>query len=277
MAKGKDKEHAEAKRPQGSDPRRRLPGLAWPSIALVLIVAGVLIGMYGAGEGPPDKPEPPRAAIVDQLSVLLMNETFITEVTTELEEFGFEVDLYQGDEITVDLYRELPTRNYKLIIFRAHSGIMGEGDEAHVETVIFTNERYNRLRHWSDQIAGRLRMATVGIYQPIVFGIPPEFITDSMIGRFDDAVVIMMGCSGSYLDDLAMSFVEKGALAYLGWDDIVGLHYVDRATAYLVRQLCSEGLTIEEAVAGTMAHIGADPTYKAELSYYPSLSGGRTL
>jgi len=52
---------------------------------------------------------------------------------------------------------------------------------------------------------------------------------------------------------------------------------VDRATAYLVRQLCSEGLTIEEAVANTMTHIGPDPQYKAELKYYPSGSGGKTL
>lgn len=257
--------------------KRRLPRFAWLLIAVAIVGIVVLIRLYPPGQPPFGNPDTPRAAIVDQLSVLLENPAFIAEVSGQLEEYGFQIDLYQGDDVTVDLYRELPAQNYKLIVFRSHSGIMGQGDEAHVETVLFTNEKYNRLSHWSDQIAGRLRMATVGIYQPVLFGIPPEFITDSMTGRFADTIVIMMGCSGSSLDDLAMSFVEKGALAYLGWDDIVGLHYVDRATGYLIRQLCSGGLTIEEAVASTMTHIGPDPQYKAELKYYPSDSGGKTL
>jgi len=272
MGEKRERDHA------GSEPtKRRLPRFAWMLVALAILGVVFLIRPSLPAQQPPHNSETPRAAIIDQLSVLQENPAFIAEVKGQLQGYGLEVDLYQGDEITVDLFRELPTRNYRMIVLRAHSGLMGQGDEGHVETVIFTNEKYNRLSHWSDQLAGRLRTATVGRYQPIVFGIPPEFITDSMNGRFDDTVVIMMGCSGTYLDDLAMGFIEKGALAYLGWDDIVGLHYVDRATAYLVRQLCSEGLTIEEAVASTMAHIGADPKYKAELKYYPSGSGDKTL
>ena len=277
LARGKHKKHARTKRVQGKRLWRRLPRSAWISIAVVLAVAGVLAGIYGVGRSSPGYAGPPRAAIVDQLSVMLVNEEFLTEVTTELEEFGFEVDLYQGEEVDVKLYRELPARGYKLIIFRAHSGLVGEGEEVHVQTLIFTNESFSMARHWSDLFAGRLHMATVGEGYPEVFGIPREFITDGMEGEFDDTIVIMMGCSGIYIPDLAMGFIDNGALAYLAWNATVDLDYVDKATPYLIRQLCSEGLTIQEAVANTMAHIGPDPTYEAELKYYPARRGDSRL
>ncbi len=277
MAKGKHKKQTRTKRVEDKRLWGRLPRFAWISIAVVIAVTAVLLGIYGVGRSAPGYTGPPRAAIVDQLSVMLVNEAFITQVTTELEEFGFEVDLYQGDEVDVDLYRELPTLGYKLIIFRAHSGLVGEEDVVHVQTLLFTNEDYSRVRHWDHQFAGRLHMATVGEGYPTVFGIPQEFITDGMEGRFDDTIVIMMGCSGIYIPDLATGFIEKGALAYLAWNATVDLHYVDEATPYLIRQLCSEGLTIQEAVANTMAHIGPDPTYDAELKYYPARRGDSRL
>ena len=273
------------KRPKGrqtkarqAEGRRRLWGLprfAWPLIALA--IAGIVLLIVVPGRTPPAYTGPPRAAIVDQLSVLQVNEAFITEITRELEEYGLEVDLYQGDEIDVNFYRELPTRGYKLIIFRAHSGILGEHEVVHYQTLLFTNEEYSKAKHWPDQFAGRLHMATVGDDHPMVFGIPPEFITDGMNGRFDDTVVIMMGCSGIHLPDLAKAFIEKGASVYMAWNATVDLHYVDKATPYLVRQLCSEKATIQEAVANTMAEIGPDPRYSAELHYYPSRIGSNTL
>jgi len=277
LAKGKHKKHARTKRSEGKRLLGRLPRLAWISIAVILVVTGVLAGIYGVGRSTPGYAGPPRAAIVDQLSVMMVNQAFITEVTRELEEFGFEVDLYQYDEVDVDLYRKLPTLGYRVIIFRAHSGLVGEGEEVHVQTLLFTNEDFSMMRHRNDLFAGRLHMATVGEEDDTVFGIPQEFITDGMKGRFDDTIVIMMGCSGIYIPDLATGFIEKGALAYLAWNATVDLHYVDEATPYLIRQLCSEGLTIREAVANTMAHIGPDPTYAAELKYYPARRGDSRL
>jgi predicted Zn-dependent protease len=101
-----------------------------------------------------------------------------------------------------------------------------------------------------------------------------------MEGRFDGTVIIMMGCSGIALTDLAEAFIDKGASVYVAWDRSVGLNYVDDATPYLIKQLCSEKLTIEEAVDNTMAAIGPDPEYGAELEYYydpPSHNRDKTL
>ncbi len=85
-----------------------------------------------------------------------------------------------------------------------------------------------------------------------------------------------MGNPG-YITDLAEAFVEKGASAYLAWNASVDLDYVDKATSYLIEQLCSEKATINEAVDGTMDVIGPDPRYKAVLKYYPARNGDKTL
>jgi len=268
------------KQVKGKPTKRRLPWFAWLLIALAIAGIVVIVRIYPMGQPSPDNAGNGTAAIVDQLSSFQENEDFITEVTNELEDYGFEVDLYQGDNITVDFYRQLSTHGYKLIIFRAHSGLLAEDEEVKMRTVLFTNEEYRQSAHLPEQLRDQLVMARVDERYPMVFGIPPKFIRESMEGKFDDTVVIMMGCSGLFLTDLAPAFVEKGASVYLAWNGSVELYYVDEATPYLVTQLCSGNLTIKEAVDSTMDIIGPDPEHRAGLEYYPSYpsdSGDKTL
>ena len=263
-----------------------MPWFAWLLIALGVASIVVFVRIYPIDQPSPDHARNDTAVIVDQLSSLQENEDFIIEVIKELEDYGFKIDLYQGDDITVEFYRQLPTHGYKLIIFRAHSGLLVQNGEVIWRTVLFTNEEYSSSGYVLEQILGQLVMGTAceGCY-PVMFGITPEFISTeistgkitSMEGRFYDTVVIMMGCSGICLPDLAKAFVDKGASVYLAWDDSVSLYYVDEATSYLMRQLCSGNLSIKEAVDSTMAVIGADPEYGAELKYYPSSNGDKTL
>jgi hypothetical protein len=82
--------------------------------------------------------------------------------------------------------------------------------------------------------------------------------------------------------DMAEAFIDKGASVYLAWDRSVELYYVDEATPYLIDQLCSEQLTIREAVDNTMDVdvIGPDPNYGAQLECYydpASHNGDKTL
>jgi len=236
----------------------------------------VFVRVYPRGHSPNNTGRP-RAAIVDQLSSLQENETFIANVTGELEDYGFEVDLWRGDNITVDFYRGLPGRGYELIIFRAHSGILeGEGGTI-LKTTLFTNEEYSEMKYLPEQLEDRLFMAKIAEGYDWMFSISQKFIRQSMTKNFDNTVVIMMGCSGIYLPDLAEAFVDKGASAYLAWDASVLLDYTDEATLYLIGQLCSENATIKEAVSSTMDVVGPDPQYGAELKYYPSGSGDKTL
>jgi hypothetical protein len=267
------------KQTKGKLPKRRLPWFAWLLIALAIAGVVVFVRIYPMGQPSPDNGGKPRAVIVDQLSSIQENEGFITEVTKELEDYGFTVDLYQGNEITVEFYRQLPTRGYKLIIFRAHSGLLAHDEQVIVKTTLFTNEEYSQSKYVYEQLDNRLLMARVGEGYPMVFGIPPEFIRGSMKGKFDDSVIIMMGCSGLYLSDLAEAFVDKGASLYLAWSGSVELNYVDEATPYLINQLCSGNLTIKEAVNSTMDvnGIGPDPEHKSWLKYYPLGNGDKTL
>jgi len=218
-----------------------------------------------------------RAAIVDQLHTLQPNQAFIKEVTQELEDYGFAVDVYQGDEVSVDLYRQLPSYGYKLIIFRAHSGLLGSQGEVTYRTCLFTNEPYSKTRHVKEQLADQLAMARIDENYSWVFGIGAKFVTQSMEGRFPDTVIIMMGCSCLYLDDLAQAFIQKGASTYMGWDMSVRLDYVDEATPILVTNLCSNGMMVKEALDKTMAHVGPDPDYHAHLKYYPRGSGNKAI
>ena len=273
MAKGKAK-----KQVKGKPPARRVPWFAWVGIAAA--IAGIVIFVRSSVSNEPAVSGPPgelRAAIVDQLHSLQPNQAFIDEVTAELEDYGFEVDLWQGGEVTVDFYGGLPAYGHDLIIFRAHSGLIGSKEERIERTCLFTNELYSETEHVAQQLSDQLAMARVDEYRPWVFGIGDEFVARSMEGEFDDTVIIMMGCSCLYLEDLAEAFIDKGASAYLAWDATVDLGYVDGATPILVKKLCSEELTIGEAVAETMAEKGPDPRYGAELKYYPANVGSQTI
>jgi hypothetical protein len=257
-----------------------LPRFVWLIVALGIAGIVVFVRLYPMGQPSPDSGGGLKAVIVDQLSSIRENDAFVANVTRQLEKYGFEVDLYQRDEVDVYLYRQLATRGYRLIIFRAHSGLLAENEVTQDRTVLFTNEGYSQAKYIPEQLNDQLVMARVGEGYPMVFGIPPKFITETMEGGFDDAVVIMMGCSGLFVRDLAKAFVDKGASVYVGWNGSVELYYIDEATPYLVEQLCSGNLTIREAVDNTMDIIGPDPVHKAGLEYYPlypSDSGDKTL
>jgi len=260
--------------------KRGLPWFAWLLIALGIAGIVVFVRLYPMSQPAPRNGGELKAVIVDQLSSVQENDAFVTSVTEELENYGFQVDVCQGSNVTVDFYRELTTHGYKLIIFRAHSGLLAENEVTQDRTVLFTNEEYSQWEHYPEQLNDQLVMARVSDRYPMVFGIPPKFIKEAIEGEFDDTVVIMMGCSGLFLRDLAPAFIDKGASVYVGWNGSVELYYVDEATPYLIEQLCSGNRTIKEAVADTMEVIGPDPEHGSGLKYYPTHSsdvGHRTL
>jgi len=256
----------------------------------IILISAVLFSLScSASSNPPNHvpspptnspnppPDLPRAAIIDQLCVLQPNQTLLDQLTQELEDYGFEVDIYQGDEITVDFYRSLAEPGYKLIIFRAHSGLLsGEGEVVN-KTSLFTNEPYSETKHIKEQLSDQLAMARIDKNHPYVFSIRDKFVTQSIKGKFNNTAIIMMGCSCLFIDDLAQAFIAKGASVYLAWGATVGLGYVDQATIYLMKQLCQEKTTVKKAVSNTMTTIGPDPQFGARLKYFPPQSSDKTL
>ena len=284
MSKAKAKKQTQGKSSKGGS-----PWFGWLFIAIGVAGIVIFIRTVPMSQSQPDHAGNATAAIIDQLSASFQeNEQFTANVTKELEDYGFDVDVYQGGNITVDFYRRLPTYGYKLIVFRAHSGILEQDGEVVPRTVLFTNEEYSESRYALEQVYGQLTMGGACQGCPMMFGITPEFVraqgvvgqATDMEGRFDDTVIIMMGCSGIALPDLAQAFIDKGASIYLAWDRSVELYYVDEATPHLVNQLCSGDLTIREAVRNTMDVMGPDPNHGAELQFYydpPSHNGDKTL
>ena len=273
MAKRKTKKQAKGKPRFG-----RFPWFLWLAIGLgiIAVVAFVLTRPESESVIFPHT-DGLRAAIVDQLYSRQPNQAFIEQTTQELKDYGFEVDVYQGDDVTVDLYRQLPSYGYKLIIFRVHSGLLvGEEDVTDI-TWLFTSEPYSRMRYFFQQLRGQVTHATIREDAPEVFAISAKFITNGMENQFTNTVIIMMGCAGFYSEDLAQAFIQEGASTYMAWNVSVGLSYVDDATTALVEKLCLKELTIAEAVAETMKEKGPDPSFGAVLQYYPPASANKTL
>lgn len=93
---------------------------------LVLLASAVLPLLLSCRPAAPDYVADlkPRAAIVDQLHILSPNPAFIDKAVDLLESYGFSVDVWEGEQVTVDFYRELASYGYRLIVLRAHGGIM---------------------------------------------------------------------------------------------------------------------------------------------------------
>jgi hypothetical protein len=217
-----------------------------------------------------------KAAIVDQLSFTQPNQTFIRTATAILTEAGFTVDYYSGSEVSVELYRNLPTCGYRLIILRVHSSATDlQGRRGPV--TLFTSERLSHTKYVYEQLTDQLLGVGYSIEEKergiIYFGITPLFVANSMKGRFQDTIIIMMGCEGLNNTFMAKAFVEKGAKVYIGWNQGVLASHTDSAVSHLLRKFLLEKLTLKESVQETLKEVGFDPVYKSLLIYYPIEAG----
>lgn len=255
----------ESSRGKGGRLRRAAVVLVAVALLSTALAAGLLLsGLIGGG------PSGSRAVIVDQLSLTQPNPDFAASATDILKRADYAVDYFPGEEVTVDFYRYLPTHDYDLIILRVHSGMTVErdaetGQETATEYVtLFTGEPYREDKYPQEQI-GRLGKAHYYEGAPPLFGIAPGFITDSMQGSFDEALIVMMGCDGLRSPRTAQAFLDKGARAFVSWTEAVSASHTDAATLRLLEHLLIDKLPTRDAIARTMAEVGPDPLYGAEL------------
>ena len=243
--------------------------------ALVGVVAIVLAALAGAGAllarggGGPETPTK-SAAIVDQLSLTQPNPEFVSSARGTLAEAGYAVDYFPGEQVTVDLYRTLPERDYDVVILRVHAGITNEVDYASGESSkteyvsLFTGEPYDANKYAGEQL-NRLGKARYYEGAPPLFGIGPDFVKYSMEGTFDDTLIVMMGCDGLRSQRTAEAFLDRGAGAFVSWSKPISASHTDAATDRLLELLLIDGLPTAEAVSQTAAEVGPDPEYQGEL------------
>ena len=218
-----------------------------------------------------------NAVIIDQLYLSIPDDNFLQTISKDLNNYGFNVIIYKGKQVNVNLFKNLPSLNPKLIIIRAHSGISTVNGKLVDKTYIFTNERYSHVKYTTEQLREELLPAKTSVNAPGYFAIGPKFITNEMNGSFHNTVVLMAGCTGLHAKDLAMAFIEKGAMCYLAWDASVGSDYLDKAVLNFIPNLLNPKNKIKDAVKETMNQIGPDKTYNAYLEYFPPPAGNSTF
>jgi hypothetical protein len=218
----------------------------------------------------------PRAAIVDQLGSQYPNPALIDKLTEQLEQYGFGVTVFSGEQVNVDLYRRLPEYGFRLIIFRAHSDLTEDNQETG-RTLLYTNEPYSKFKYVQHQLNDRIIPAHAEEDEAVNFALSSRFISEAKQGNFHHSIIIMMGCASLRLPDMAQAFIEKGALAYIGWSGIVTLNHVDDTTPVLIDNLFHSGLNIKESLARTIEGKGVDPYYESFPLYYPYESGDYIL
>lgn len=240
------------------------------SVALVnalAVVIGLLIGaLLLFGPATDDSPDGYKAAIVDQLGLAEPNPSFVGAATRMLEQAGYEVDYYASEEVTIDVYRDLPKHGYDYIILRVHSGPRRRPDRTFTDQLfLFSSEPYSRGMYIAPQLAEYLGHGRYQEEGPEYLGIGPGFVRSSMRGDFDGTTIIMMGCNGLTTSTTAEALLARGAKAVVSWDGDVSAPHTDAATERLLEHLVSEGLTPQDAVARTAAEVGPDPAYGSEL------------
>lgn len=245
-------------------------GLGFALVCVFVFVAGGQISAAVAGEKPAL-----RAAIVDHLSESYPNPGFVEEASTLLRESGYSVDYYEAKEVTVELYRALPSHDYGLVLLRVHSAYIPK----YLSLAMFTSEPYTKRRYVYEQLRNRV---AAGYVEPYEEGdqkylvVTDKFVRFSMEGSFDDTLVIMMGCTG-IKKCAASAFIEKGAKAYIGWTGSVSAAHTDRTTIRLLKELLEKDRPVKEAVFGTMRTVGPDPKFNSTLLFWPIQAGEETL
>lgn len=213
--------------------------------------------------------------IVDQF--YSQSPGFTDQVVGFLEEHGITYKVHRDADVTIELYRKLPTFGYRLIILRVHAGVSEELEEH--PTFLFTAESYTTGEYVVEQLTDQVMSGVMNPDRPEnpVFTVGPMFVRMSMEGDFRGATIVLSSCLGLYNHYLAEALIEKGARVFMSWDEKVSLEHTDEGTLTLLEALLIERLTIKEAVEKVMEDVGPDPVYNSKLRYYPPESGKHIL
>lgn len=184
---------------------------------------------------------------------------------------GYEVEVFSGEQVTVDLYRRLPSKNYGVIILRVHSTSTMEVSQTRTVSgapvFLLTGERQNYLDYSYEQLMGYVR--PVKIDAGTFLGVGSEFVAKRMEGTFPNTLIIIAGCESMRNKDLASALVARGASNVIGWSDSVELEHNDKAIISLAKALFERRLSTTSAILATMNEIGKDPAFQSVLLSYP--------
>lgn len=213
-----------------------------------------------------------NAAIIDQLATDFPNPQFVENATSLLKDHGFNVNYY-NESLTVEFFRKLAQDSYGIIMLRVHTALR----EDNKAVDIFTSETFSNSAHREEQNSGQLVKgvlnSSLGV-QKEYFAITSRFIED-LDGSFPKSIILAMGCWSlkSGCEQLAKSFISKGARAYIGWTDLVLPQDTDDENIKLLKLLL-ENSTIDYCLSHTRSHtyFVNNQRITTQLASYPSSS-----
>lgn len=218
---------------------------------------------------------PPKALIIDQLYDEMPNESLHKMAAEYFENAGYKLDIITTKDVTVDLYKKLPSMNYKYVIVRTH------GAENVQDVVLFTGEKYSEDEYVNEQLFGEVKKAApflevsynfdghdsdkwivvndttrykISSITPDIetknefFAIAPNLVKNGMNGKFDDTVFILGGCNTMSNPSLAKSLIDRGASAVIGWDNKVGNYDNDVALLATLSNILVKNMELTQAV-----------------------------
>lgn len=260
--KGREVEQKHRAGVKESDDNRSSGKLRSKRLRTTVIVASFLliltIGLFvwnSSNRTPPDSGqqpglEVPKAAILDGLYSESPNITFSQTLTNYLSAAGYTVDIFRGENVTIDLLRNIA--GYKVVILRLHSTI----DPDFRNLYVFSGEPYNTSGYDSPVRQGR---TTEGkeYFATTIFSLGSFARADAL----KDSTVILMGCNGTGDPHSIDRLFKKGVKVYFGWTGYVELSHTDEATLSLVKALYLKKLNPEQAVQEAMTEVGPDQSY----------------
>lgn len=203
--------------------------------------------------------EMPKAAIIDGLYSLFPNPSFVQSVTGNLSAAGFKVDVFRGENVTINLLRNV--NGYKVLILRLHSAVGPDGF-----LYLFSGEPYSPTEYVFEQRSGSVRKGITDDRDEF-FAINAAILGKENPSGLNDSTLILMGCNGTSDEMTIDVLLEQRVKTYISWSGKVGPAHTDEATMILVNALYIQKLNVGNAVAKTMTEVGPDPTFKSILEY----------
>ena len=170
------------------------------------------------------------AVIVDQLYGENTGFGFVEHTQGLLNEKGYEVRVFQGEEVTLDLFYDT-VWDMEIIILRMHSGVFDK------RTWLFTHEEYNPSKHVLEQLSRDVNIGRCKSVDYPVFTLSSSFFQRNI--DFNGGLLVIMGCNGLDEVDLVSSFVESGADAVVGWNGAITVEKTDEAVSLFLEHLLS--------------------------------------
>lgn len=190
-----------------------------------------------------------------------------------LRDSGFNVTFIDSSNASVSVLSRELNRGYKLIILVTHGGVARIN--GNVIVGLFTDEVFSPLKYVDLVEEGYLARGTPYINRSrSVFVFTPKYIYEFVNG-IKGSVILAFGCKTLYNPSMAEAFVSRGALAYVGWTDLVGIRENYYGLELFLKYTLKEGLSINDAVSRVNEYLYKEGLSGSSLLYYYPPSAGR--